>query len=252
MPRFSIITCTRNSMPTLVETVRSVREQVFKDYEHIFVDGVSSDGTLDYLRTLGPDVRIVEGVASGIGGAMNAGIAAARGTFIAHLHADDYYAGPNVLQTVAEVLDSTGAQWAFGRCLTDLGGKRLPEGHRVPTYSYGQLIKRNFVPHPAAFVAKSLFEVCGVFDPCIKYAMDYDLWLRLGKVAEPAQIDEHLAVFRVHAGSLSSANRMAAFEDDWRVRQRYISKNVWTLFHHRARYWVRRRRIARQLAQGVR
>lgn len=248
-PRFSIITCTRNSLATLPDTVRSVQEQDFTDYEHVFIDGNSTDGTLDYLRSLPGPVRIIEGVGGGISRAMNVGIEQARGEFIAHLHSDDYYADAQVLSRVSKALADSGARWLFGRCLFNIDGKVVPEGHEVWRYSYAKLLKRNFVPHPATFVAKSLFNECGGFDEKIRYAMDYELWLRLGRHAEPLQLDDHLAVFRKHAGSATTANQMASFEDDWQVRQRYLPPGSLDSLIHRARYWVRRRRLTRALAQ---
>lgn len=242
-PRFSIITCTRNSLATLPDTVRSVKEQTFKDYEHIFVDGNSTDGTLDYIRSLGGPIRLITGAAGGISSAMNTGIQAAQGNVLAHLHSDDYYAGPHVLERVSAALATSNARWAFGRCMSEIDGAPNTEGYRVPRYSYRRLLKGNFIPHPATFVTAALFAECGGFDPNVSYAMDYDLWLRLGKHAEPVQMDEHLAVFRVHAGSVSSANRMAAFEDDWQVRQRHMSPTLWSRMYHGAHYWVRRRRV---------
>ena len=231
-------------MQTLGETVRSVQAQTHQDYEHVFVDGNSTDGTLEYLRSLAGPVHIIENIGGGISAAMNVGIREARGAVIAHLHSDDYYVGPSVLANVAAALDRSNARWAFGRCMMNVDGKVREEGYRIPRYSYRRLLKGNFIPHPSTFVSASLFAQCSGFDTAIKYAMDYDLWLRLGKVAEPVQMDEHLAVFRVHAGSASSANRMAAFEDDWQVRRRYVSTAPWSRLYHAAHYWVRRRRIA--------
>ena len=251
-PRFTIVTCTRNSVSTLPETIRSVQEQDFSDFEHLFVDGKSTDGTLEYLRSLTGRVRIIEGVTGGISRAMNIGIREAAGQVVAHLHSDDYYAARHVLGRVSMALDESRARWIFGRCLTDIGGQRIPEGYRVPRYSYPRLLKGNFIPHPATFVEKSLFEECGAFEESIKYAMDYDLWLRLARIAAPLQLDEYLAVFRVHAGSLSSSNRFAAFEDDWSVRKRYIPGTPWALAYHWAHYLVRRRRAkARALGEGM-
>jgi glycosyltransferase involved in cell wall biosynthesis len=243
-PRFTIVTCTRNSLTTLSETVQSVREQVHTDLEHLFVDGNSTDGTLEYLRTLGGKVRIIEGVTGGISRAMNIGIRAATGQVVAHLHSDDYYPNSQVLSNVSTAMNDSGARWLFGRCLTDIDGKRIPEGHAIPRYSLARVLKGNFIPHPATFVEKSLFDECGGFDETLKYAMDYDLWLRLGQVAVPWQLNEHLAVFRDHPGSLSSSNRLAAFKEDWRVRQRYMSKAPWSQAYHWAHYLVRLRRVS--------
>jgi GT2 family glycosyltransferase len=74
------------------------------------------------------------------------------------------------------------------------------------------------------FIRRSAFGRVGVFDEKLKYAMDVDLWLRLGQVARPATLDRPLAVFRDHAGSLSSANRIKARQEEFSVRRRYMKQ----------------------------
>lgn len=246
-PLFTIVTCTRNSMLTLQETVRSVQMQTFTDYEHLFIDGNSTDGTLEYLRSLPGNVRIVEGGTGGISRAMNAGIQYAHGRYVAHLHSDDYYASPDALEIVARAFRESGARWLFGRCRQDVDGT-VSGGPHAFRYSFDSLLRRNYIPHPSTFAERRLFEECGDFDPTIRYAMDYDLWLRFASKAEPLQVDADLAVFRVHDGSLSSANRLEAFEDDHRVRMKFIGASPLRRIEHQLRYFVRRRRLLKALA----
>lgn len=241
--KFSIVTCTWNSALHLGQSIDSVLAQDWPLIEYIFVDGGSTDGTLEMIRAIPRQVTLIENVRGGISQAMNAGITAATGDVIAHLHSDDYYAHPQVLSHVVQALEQTGAAWLFGRCLSDIEGKRVPENYVIPLYSYRRLLKGNFIPHPATFVRKSLFDRAGPFDEGIQYAMDYDLWLRLGRLADPVQLDQHLAVFRRHVGSLSTANRVASFEDDFAVRMKYAGKTPWSFAYHWAHYLVRRRRI---------
>lgn len=248
--KFSIVTCTWNSARWLPATIASVLSQDHPDVEFIFVDGGSTDGTLELIRAVPGPVRLVENVRGGIARAMNAGIEAASGEVVAHLHSDDYYAHEQVLSRVEQALESGRAEWAFGRCLSDLDGQRRQENHPIPRYSYRRLLQGNFIPHPATFVRRRLLERVGGFDPSIKYAMDYDLWLRIGRIAEPVQLDEHLAVFRRHAGSLSTANPLASLRDDLAVRMRHVSATPWSRVDCWARYVVRRRRIVRSLARG--
>lgn len=248
MTTFSIITCTWNSEPYLAQSIESVLAQDYPKIEYIFVDGGSTDGTLERIAAIPRKVKLLRDVSGGISRAMNAGIEVATGDVIAHLHSDDYYAHPLVLRHVAEALAKPGSEWCFGRCLSDIEGQRVSENYVVPHYSYRRLLKGNFIPHPATFVRKSLFDRAGVFDLSHKYAMDYDLWLRLGRLSDPLQLDEHLAVFRWHPGSLTSANRMASFEEDFAVRLSHASRLPWSRAYHWAHYLVRRRRLSRALA----
>jgi glycosyltransferase involved in cell wall biosynthesis len=221
-PKFSIVTCTWNSAATLADTLASVQRQTCQDVEHIFVDGGSTDGTLDMIAAYPGNKRVLRDVGGGISRAMNQGIEAARGEFVAHLHSDDYYATDDVLATVAERFDREQVDWVFGTVQV------LKDGRLIPPYAMQPFSYRSFaagrasVPHPAVFIRKSAFERVGMFDEKLKYAMDIDLWLRLGQVARPATVDRPLTIFRDHAGSVSSANKIKARQEEFRVRKRYL------------------------------
>lgn len=244
----SVITCTWNSMATLPQTVESVLAQQDADFEHIFVDGGSTDGTLDYLRSLPHGPRILEGVSGGIAHAMNVGAEAARGEHLCHLHSDDYFLHGRVLRRVQDHFAASGAAWLFGRILFDRDGALVPEPFVVPEYSLQRLIDRNFIPHPASFIGTNLFREVGGFRTDLKYAMDYEFFLRLGRRAEPLALKEAFSVFRVHAGSTTVKNRLASFEEDHAVRLSYAGRSWREQLMHAARYRVRRRRLLAQLA----
>jgi len=237
-PDFSIITCTRNSIATLSDTLRSVQAQVGVAYEHIFVDGHSTDGTLALLRAQPGNTRLLEGVDGGIAGAMNAGIAAAQGEIVAHLHSDDYYLHPTVLTSVAQRMAADGCDVLFGRIVSDIAGQRVPESFAVPRFAPQRLLRRNLIPHPATFIRRTVFERFGVFSQDYKLAMDYEFWLRIRNQCRFAQIDEPLAAFRVHAGSASSKHALASFNEDFRARFQHGPWWMWPEFA--ARYAVRR------------
>lgn len=237
-------------MRTLPQTVASVLAQVDADFEHIFVDGGSTDGTLEYIQGLPHRPRVLQGVGGGIAKAMNAGAEAAQGDILCHLHSDDYFLHGRVLQRVAHHLAASPAGWMFGRVLYDRDGALLPEPFIVPDYSYQRLVGRNFVPHPASFIRTALFRELGGFRTDLKYAMDYEFFLRLGRRSEPLALKEALAVFRVHEGSTTEKNRLASFEEDHRVRLAYAGTSWKERFMHAARYQVRRRRLLSQLAAG--
>lgn len=242
LPSFSIITCTRNSEPWLQEAIASVLMQRGVDVELIFVDGGSNDGTLQRIRAIGRRCRLIENQRAGISAAMNAGIAAASGDIVAHLHSDDFYLHDEVLLTVARAIRDSGRRWLFGRTLRCIDGRLLPEGFVPPGYSRKQLVRGNFIPHPATFITRALLQQAGNFDLRLKYAMDYDLWLRLSQLAEPHVLPQALAAFREHAGSLSTRERGAAMREDLQVRLAYAGGGPLARALHILRYLVRRQR----------
>jgi glycosyltransferase involved in cell wall biosynthesis len=223
-PKFSIVTCTWNSAVTLADTLASVQRQTCRDVEHIFVDGGSTDATLDMIAAYPGNKRVLRDVGGGISRAMNQGIEAARGEYVAHLHSDDYYAADDVLATVAERFEREQVDWVFGTVQVLKDGRLNPPNALMP-FSYGSFAAgRAWVAHPAVFIRRAAFERVGMFDERLKYAMDIDLWLRLGKVARPATLDRPLTVFRDHAGSVSSANKIKARQEEFRVRRRYLGE----------------------------
>jgi glycosyltransferase involved in cell wall biosynthesis len=248
-PTFSIVTCTWNSAATLADTLASVQRQTCRDVEHIFVDGGSTDATLDMLAAYPGNKRVLRDVGGGISRAMNQGIEAATGEYVAHLHSDDYYASDDVLASVAERFTSEQVDWVFGKVQVLKDGRLVPP-NPMPPYSYRSFAAgRAWVAHPAVFIRRAAFGRVGMFDEKLKYAMDIDLWLRLGKVARPASIDRALTIFRDHAGSVSSANKIKARQEEFDVRRRYLANAPLAFGIYCLRYMKRMRALRAEVQQ---
>jgi len=109
----SIVTPVFNSTRWIDLCVRSVRHALQgRNYEHIIVDGGSTDGTLDYLNQQ-KDIHLIPGPDKGMYDALNKGMAAARGRILGHLNADEQYDRAG-LALAQEKLQSTGADAVFG------------------------------------------------------------------------------------------------------------------------------------------
>ncbi|RMF44784.1 MAG: hypothetical protein D6751_08500 [Deltaproteobacteria bacterium] len=132
-----------------------------------------------------------------------------------------------------------GAAWLTGGMnLVDQNGRQR---RYLPPYRYSfrRLVRCNIIFHPATFVRLDTFRRLGMFDRGLKFAMDYDLWLRLAEQTAPVVLDRPLASFRVHAGSRSMTRADLAFAEEFLVRKRFLQR------HHRA-HWPH------SLAYGVR
>jgi glycosyltransferase involved in cell wall biosynthesis len=109
----SIVTPVFNSVRWIELCLQSVRHALQgRNYEHIVVDGGSTDGTLDYLNQQ-KDIRLIPGPDKGMYDALNKGMAAARGRILGHLNADEQYDRAG-LDLAMEKLEQSQADAVFG------------------------------------------------------------------------------------------------------------------------------------------
>lgn len=241
--KVTIVTVCLNSRTFIEEAIRSVLQQDCSDLEYLILDGGSSDGTTEIVEDFARrDARIRwwSALDQGISHAMNRGLRRATGDIIAFLHADDFYSDRKAVATMLEEFAaSPAATWATGGIReVDVAGREvrvLP----VRRFSRQRLLRNNIIYHPATFIRRESLSSVGGFDEMLNYAMDYDLWLRLSALAKPMSIERTIACFRVHAGSISSVNRLAALDEEYAVRKRYLRGSFALCVH--AGYQILRR-----------
>jgi glycosyltransferase len=178
-PTVTLVTVCLNAVGSIGRTISSVRRQDYDDYEHIIVDGASTDGTNDLARTLiRPQDLLLSEPDRGISDAMNKGIALARGRFIQFIHADDWMSRGQLRASVAAI-EATGADYVFGDLLFFRGD--VPEFLYRGTADYGRAIHRRCpaLNHPTVLARRAAFERIGLFSLQYCCAMDYDWFLRL-------------------------------------------------------------------------
>jgi len=217
-PSITIVTPCLNGAATLRSALESVRDQAYPGpVEHLVIDGGSTDGTLEILESA-PGVRYISEPDRGLSDAVNKGIGMASGEIIGWLNADDVYL-PGALERVGAAFAAEPEPlWVTGGCLI-LDHEEREIRHAVTAYksfflrrySYRLHLVQNFVSCPSTFVLRSAFDQVGLLDERFRYSMDYDLWLRLGRLRPPVVIDAPLAGFRMAEGSLS----MSGFESQF-------------------------------------
>jgi glycosyltransferase involved in cell wall biosynthesis len=178
----SIVTACFNSADTLRDALDSVAEQSYQEYEHIVVDGASTDATLDILKRYGGGkVRWHSEPDHGIYDALNKGIARASGEVLGFLHADDVYASDQVLALIAAAFEDPAVDAVYGdlQYVSKHDPKRVVRHWRSSTFKPDLLSKGWMPPHPALYVRRALYERIGGFDTRYRIAADYHSVLQL-------------------------------------------------------------------------
>ncbi len=171
MPLFSLITVTRNNLPGLQKTARSVQSQACSDTEWIIIDGASTDGTTDLLKAL--PANITSEPDTGIYNAMNKGIERASGDYLLFLNAGDQLAAPQTLQNIAQSIEGT-PDFIYGDALEDCGGALRPK----PARSHHTLALGMFTHHQAMLYRRTALGDIR-YNEDYTIAADYDLTARL-------------------------------------------------------------------------
>ncbi|MBZ5611810.1 MAG: glycosyltransferase [Acidobacteriia bacterium] len=199
-----------NSERFIGEAVQSVLDQTFTDLELLVVDNGSTDTTREVVeRFADPRIAMLSEPRQGISRAMNAGLQAARGTFISRLDSDDVWL-PELLETLVGVLESKpGVGLAYARAvgmdeerreLAAVWGRPL----RYPDDALRSLAYMDTICNIAVLVRRECFECTGSFDVELRTSEDWDMWLRLACYYRMVCVDRVLARVRVHSGSTTS------------------------------------------------
>lgn len=208
-PFFSVILPTHNRLGMLREALRSVREQSFEDYEIIVVDDGSTDGTVEHLAAHEPGIQVIHQPHRGPGAARNAGIAAARGAYVAFLDSDDVWF-PWTLQIYRQaILQHGDPAFLTGAALPWEQKERAMEDKPMTTLfpdllhaCAGDMPPVNGTP--SICLRADVLRASGGFAAQDMNAEDVDLWLRLGDAPGFVRIHSP-AVFaqRKHEGNVS-------------------------------------------------
>jgi glycosyltransferase involved in cell wall biosynthesis len=210
-PKISIVTPTFNGITTLRETIQSVANQDYKNWEHIVIDGGSTDGTVDLLREYS-HLQWVSEKDQGHYHAMNKGIERAQGDIVGILNADDTYRD-GALRKVASAFEMN-PQWdaLFGDIVYVDGTGNEIFRREEARYDYDVLRFGNicYVIHPTLFVKKSAYDRIGAYRyDKFRNCCDVEFILRLGKLGcEVGHIPDYLANYRLHEHGQSADRRI--------------------------------------------
>jgi glycosyltransferase involved in cell wall biosynthesis len=202
----------------LIYTVNSVENQTYRKYEHIVVDGLSSDGTVEYCDETQKRLASFDYISEkdrGIFDAYNKGARLANGDLLVFVNSSDGLTDPSVLAFVAEEWSDSG-NWLWG-----YGAMRFTDSNRMPFTGTVQApfsrrkfqLGRQYIPHPASYVSRELFRDQGGYDESFGTAADQEFFMRVSQKHAPAVWIRFLADFM--AGGVHSSESIWHTEALW-------------------------------------
>lgn len=239
LPKISIITPSLNQGKFIERTIVSVLEQNYPNLEYIVVDGGSTDDTLDILRKYENRLRWISEKDQGQSDAINKGIKMSDGDILAYLNSDDEYEEGSLFRVADYFLTNPSSMWLVGRCRnideTGCEIRRQITAYKnffLKHYSYNALLVTNFICQPSTFLRRNVFGNIGLFSVSHHRVMDYDYWLRVGKVHTPGIINYDLSRFRVYQESKTSGDFVASFRQELAVCRKYSNSRIINMLHY--------------------
>lgn len=242
MPVVSVLIPAYNAEKYLSETIQSVLEQTFTDYEIVIIDDGSRDGTERVVRSFSdPRIRFFRKENGGPASARNVGLKMAQGKWIAFLDSDDLWLPEKLDIQIKVATEHPSAGLIYSDCVR-FGEKGLEEV-RSTIFRPGSgnvfwklISEGNFIGTLTVIAKREILLACSGFDesPEIQGSEDYDLWIRVAYLQELFYIPKVLAKYRVRRDGhnrsnlertyrayfnvLGKAEKLAGGFDDWQHR----------------------------------
>lgn len=212
-PLVSIITPSYNQSEYLEETIRSVLDQKYPNFEYIIVDGGSTDRSVEIIRKYARQLaKWVSEKDCGQTDAINKGFSFASGDVLSWLNSDDTLLPNAVEEAVQHLVDHPRIGLVYGDAnYINENGRVIGKFPSAQTSL--QRLRRGYVhiPQQSSFFRKAIWDLVGPLDPSFYFAMDYDLWIRIAEQAEIRYIPRVWSNFRLH----SDAKTIAADDRCW-------------------------------------
>lgn len=238
-PLVTILTPSLNQARFLEETLQSVLGQDYPNLEYLIVDGGSTDGSLEIIQHHASQFAWwVSEPDQGQTDALNKGFSHARGEIFAWLNSDDTYLPGAISAAVSSLQAHPEAALVYGDAnLVDEQGQLIGRFPSRQTNLRRLLRGSVHIPQQAAFFRAAHWNQVAPLDPSFQFAMDYDLWVRLAKLAPLVYTPGLWANFRLHGEGKSLTMDDRCYPEMLRVYQRERGNSLSLLA---LRWWVRR------------
>lgn len=248
-PKISVVTATYNSAKTIREAVLSVSAQTAPAFEHIIIDGNSTDSTLDVIRSCNVEgLDISSEPDSGIYDALNKGIIKASGDLIMLLHSDDFLPSKYLFEKIQNLW----AEKDFDILYSDLSYVSSKNKlHVIRHWRAGEFNSQDLSlgwmpPHPTMFIKKEIYDNYGLFDTTYRISADYEFILRILSLGSIVCYYSSEVGYIMRMGGESNRNFRNLLEktkEDYRAASNYFPAPILTIIFKNVRkikqFWSR-------------
>ena len=208
--KISIVTSVRNAVNTIESNICSINSQTYKNWEHIIVDGESTDGTLEYMQSLDGNYnrRIYSEKDSGPLEGFNKGIKLAQGDIIGFLNADDIFFDAYSLKNIVNVFQNPKVMGCYGDLVyTDKKDlNKILRIWKMGEYSFSKLMRGWTAAHPTFYVRKTVFEKIGYFDSKYYLQSDFEFIVRFFLKYKYYAVYINKPLVKMRTGGISNNN----------------------------------------------
>lgn len=177
--KISVITVCYNAVSTIETSILSVIEQDYENLEYIVIDGGSLDGTKSIIEKYAAHIAFYLSEPDfGMYDAVNKGITQATGDVIGLLHANDRFAGKNILSIVAANFRKFNSDAVYGDLVFINPNEKIVRNWKSKTCTDFSLQTGWMPPHPALYIRKEIYDRYGNYRLDFGTAADYELILR--------------------------------------------------------------------------
>ena len=247
--KLSIITINRNNAAGLEKTLKSVASQTCKDFEHIIIDGASTDNSVEVIKQCventnnqplgctsgveGPitrhQIKWISEPDKGIYNAMNKGIRMAEGEYCQFLNSGDCLFSPDVIERMFTVLcELEPTSILYGNMI-----KELPNGKMLKDRCCSQsnevtlnMFYKGCLNHSPAYIKRDLFEKYGLYDETLKICSDWKFYMQSIVLGDESvkHIDIDVTLFDMTG--ISEMRKDMLNEERERLLEELIPKNI--------------------------
>ncbi|MBT8621890.1 glycosyltransferase family 2 protein [Polynucleobacter paneuropaeus] len=205
--KISIITAVFNAKLTIEKTLNSISDQIGVEVEHIVIDGLSTDGTIQILDKYRDQLAVfVSERDSGIYDAMNKGLRLATGDIVGFLNADDFFAHSKVLINIVNQFSDPSIHAVFGdvEYFSADNPKKMIRRYRSSGFTPKKLEWGVIPAHPTLYLRRSVYDRFGLFNPKYRIAGDFEFFARIFKDNATPYLYLPEVMVRMQAGGLSN------------------------------------------------